>query len=875
MSPEQARGDLDSLGPASDVYALGATLYCLLTGRPPFEGDDLGAVLRRVQDGEFAPPRAIEPTVDGALEAVCLKAMARAPGDRYATPRAMAEDVERWMADEPVIAWREPWSRTLLRWLTRHRTGVTGAAAAGLAALVGLGAVAAVQAQANTELTRSKAAVQARYNLAVEAIKTFHTGVSEDFLLKEEKFKDLRDRLLKSASDFYGKLGALLVGQPDAASQQALAQANFEVAELTGRVGRIDDAIAAHRQVLVLREALASEPGAGLATKADVARSLIALGERLGERARTDESMKSYRRAEGLLAGLAQANPSATAVLAALGTCRNRLGWLLHSTGHPADALATLGRARDDLEAAAKPRRDATGEDQRELGRAYSSLGIVQAETGHPNAAMESYEKALEIRKRLVDERPDVGSFRLDLTRSYANIGILHSQRGRIAEALNSYRAMLPIQQDLVRENPAVVLFRDDLAYSHYLIGGLFLENGRYADALAPLEEARAMWEKLVDDNPMVTNLRCRLGLSWHALGKRLGQLFQTAKALAAAERALELLRAVLAENPTRIDFREFLSAAHNQLGNQLWSAGRHAEALEQFRQDLAITRKLADDNPTLTKFQNMIATAADNVAFCLSDAGQYSEAEELRRTAIATMQKLVAGDPADTRFAIQLANIRDNQGHTLQRMGQPEEALTARRAALEIRQKLADKNPDEPFFQRQVGKSLNNFGDLQTDEGHADGAIATFERARAIHEKLVDRHPGVAEYASGLGFSLSGLGRAHRRAGHSAEAAALLRRSIALWEGLPSVTPEARFGIGRNHAVLAGLVGESGAVSSRSDAPTEAREAIEALRRAFAAGHREAGTLRTSRDFDAIRKRPDFQLLLQDLAFPTDPFAH
>jgi serine/threonine protein kinase len=90
MSPEQARGDLESLGPASDVYALGATLYCLLTGRPPFEGDDLGEVLRRVQDGEFAPPRAIEPTVDGALQAVCLKAMARAPGDRYTTPKAMA-----------------------------------------------------------------------------------------------------------------------------------------------------------------------------------------------------------------------------------------------------------------------------------------------------------------------------------------------------------------------------------------------------------------------------------------------------------------------------------------------------------------------------------------------------------------------------------------------------------------------------------------------------------------------------------------------------------------------------------------------------------------------------------------------------------------
>src|SRR4051812_49325070 len=96
MSPEQARGDLDRLGPRSDVYSLGATLYCLLTGRPPFGGDDVGAVLGAVQRGESRPPRAVDPSLDPALEAVCLKAMAARPEDRYATPRALADDVERW-----------------------------------------------------------------------------------------------------------------------------------------------------------------------------------------------------------------------------------------------------------------------------------------------------------------------------------------------------------------------------------------------------------------------------------------------------------------------------------------------------------------------------------------------------------------------------------------------------------------------------------------------------------------------------------------------------------------------------------------------------------------------------------------------------------
>ena len=150
--------------------------------------------------------------------------------------------------------------------------------------------------------------------------------MSEDFLLKEEKFKELRDRLLKSASDFYGKLGALLGKETDIASRRALAQSNFELADLTGKVGRNEDALAAHRAVLAAREALAAEPGAGALAKVDVGRSLIAVAGLLEATGKTDEALASYRRSESLLAGPAGADPSARAALAA---CRSRLGWLL------------------------------------------------------------------------------------------------------------------------------------------------------------------------------------------------------------------------------------------------------------------------------------------------------------------------------------------------------------------------------------------------------------------------------------------------------------------------------------------------------------------------------------------------------------------
>ncbi len=95
MSPEQARGELDRLGPRSDVYSLGATLYCLLTGKPPVEAEGLGEVLRAVQRGDFPPPRKLDASIDKALEAICQKAIARDPDNRYGSWKALADDIER------------------------------------------------------------------------------------------------------------------------------------------------------------------------------------------------------------------------------------------------------------------------------------------------------------------------------------------------------------------------------------------------------------------------------------------------------------------------------------------------------------------------------------------------------------------------------------------------------------------------------------------------------------------------------------------------------------------------------------------------------------------------------------------------------------
>jgi eukaryotic-like serine/threonine-protein kinase len=138
MSPEQATGHLAKLGPASDVYSLGATLYCLLTGTPPFGGTDLSAIASDVCAGNFPRPRQLIATVPPALEAICLKAMAVAPESRYDSARALGEEIERWLADQPVLAFPEPLPARVLRWVRRRKQWVAAAAAVLVLTLFGL-----------------------------------------------------------------------------------------------------------------------------------------------------------------------------------------------------------------------------------------------------------------------------------------------------------------------------------------------------------------------------------------------------------------------------------------------------------------------------------------------------------------------------------------------------------------------------------------------------------------------------------------------------------------------------------------------------------------------------------------------------------------
>jgi len=239
-SPEQAAGKIDRIDARTDVYGLGATLYCLLTGEAPFRSQS-PLLMDDVKKGRFPRPRLLQRDVPPALESICLKAMAHAQDDRYQSPRDLASDVERWLADEPVVAHPDALAVRVRRWGLRHRTAVAAAAALLLTSVVGLGiGYAAVKEQRDVARKNADLASESA-RVAKDAVKKFLVDVANDFWPmvagKEQEWIGTTKEAVNAGRSL------LELFPDDAELKEKLPQSVLHLARLETMVGDLDEAI--------------------------------------------------------------------------------------------------------------------------------------------------------------------------------------------------------------------------------------------------------------------------------------------------------------------------------------------------------------------------------------------------------------------------------------------------------------------------------------------------------------------------------------------------------------------------------------------------------------------------------------------------------
>ncbi len=520
MSPEQADGRLDLLGPASDVYSLGATLFHLLTGHAPFEGPGVTDILGKVRRGEFPTPRSVHRAVPAGLEAVCLKAMSLRPGDRYASASDLARDIERWLAEEPVSAWREPPTLRASRWLRRHRPWLTAGVAAVVVALVGLAATVTVQGQANRELRaantreqRARRQAQDQFALALEAIQTFHTGASEDVLLKEPQFGALRAKLLRSALDFYRKLQATIDPDAGPAARADLASANAAVGIITAATGSKDDALTAFERARALYAELVRSVPRDARYRARLADVFEEIGDILSDTNHPAKAMWSYEQTREVRETLVRDHPGVARFEIALANTHRLIGIEQTVAVLPAEAMRSYQSALEILRPLHKKYPNLPPV-QHALGAILNNIGNLQREAREFQLAMPWYGEALEIRKRLVETYPNRSGDRVALARIHHNIGLVLSEMGQPAAAIQSHGEGLKVQTDLLREWPTVTKYRFELARGLNHFGGVLRSHGPPDEALGKYGEALSRLRDLARDHPADPRIRMELARS-------------------------------------------------------------------------------------------------------------------------------------------------------------------------------------------------------------------------------------------------------------------------------------------------------------------------------------------------------------------------
>jgi serine/threonine-protein kinase len=695
MSPEQASGHGDAVGPASDLYSLGATLYTLLTGRVPIEGEGELEVVRKVQRGEVVPPRQVKPAVPRALEAVCLKAMALRPEDRYGTALELAAEVEHWLADEPVRAYREPLPVRLRRWGRRHRPLVTGAAALLVTAVVALAVSTSVvhRQQQETkaalqEAERQRDRANTNFTLARDAVEKTITRVAQDGRLKQADFHKLRRELLASAVPFY--------------------------------------------------EEFVRQPGADAPLEADRGRAYGRLGSVRSEIGEKVQAVEAYTQMRTIFTRLTADFPGERDYRQELATSANDLGVLLTDLGKRVEAEAAFRIAGENYDrlAADFP---AVPDYRQRLGSSHSNRGNLLAGLGKPEEARAAYHAALEVQKPLAADFPAVPAYRQELATNSNNLGALLASLGQWTDAEAMYRAALEIQQPLAAEFPAVAGYRQDLARSYYNLGILLAARRRWEEAQTAHQAARGIRERLAADFPAVAGYRQDLARSHNTLGNLLARLEKRTEAETAYGAAMEIQKGLVADFPAVPVYRRDLAASFNNLGALLANLSRWEEAEAAYHAARGWQEQLAADFPAVPDYAVDLAHTYGNLGNVRQESGQPEASLDWYAKAIARLEPVLGAEPRMVRARHSLRSAHRERARAWTRLGRHAEALRDWDRALEL-----EPGPDRNDLRLQRALTLVQLGEHiraaaeAEDLAQAKGLTArNFYDAARVHARV------------------------------------------------------------------------------------------------------------------------------------------
>ena len=721
MSPEQVEGRITDLGPASDVYSLGATLYSILTDQRPVTSRSIPEMIEKVTRGEFPRPRQIAPRVPRALEAICLKAMALGPDDRYPSASDLAEDVEHWLADEPVSAYQETLPERVGRWTRRHRAWTqAGAIALVLVAVVSVVAAMVVDAaRKSEEIARGKAETLAGHNEilanderaarqeartrfadARNAVDTWLTGASYA-LQHYPGVQQIRRQLLEKAAEDFERFAEQR--SDDAALETERGRAYLRLGDVQRLLGESADAENAYRLALSLFKRLSQSNPEMDDCRLELASSHVKLGLVLADVGNQDADQE-YQVAIAELGGIAKAYPEKTRFRDSLGTALLNRAVLQVQAGARQEAEQTLresiGHFEFLLQAESGERRYHSG-----LATALNILGQILTENGFYQDALVQLDKATAGFNTLVEDEPDNPEYleSLAATRIYS-AGVLR-RLGRYNQELDAYGEAVIDYQALTKALPDVPFFMENLALTRSDHGYLLHELGDTAKARTELTEASSVFERLATDVPQIPRYHEGQAACLALLGEVLSDLGRNEEAKSHCLAAVDIyqrLADVFSEEP---QYRERLAVTTSHLGRVSHKLGDDDEALRLFQSAIEILDDLIESSPEIPGYRNELAFTWRHLGVLHWEAGDTLQAEKSLQQSLDLRQHLAA-----TWDSPEYLN---NLAKFLVECVAP--GLRNPQRAIEAARRAWDKTPQNAFYCSTLGAACCRAADWQT----------------------------------------------------------------------------------------------------------------------------------------------------------------
>jgi serine/threonine-protein kinase len=752
MAPEQASGLLRQIDQRTDVYGLGAILYEILTGTPPFDGKITTEILRQVREEPPRSPRELNPKIDPALQAICLKALSKDREQRYASATELAQDVQRHLADQPVHACPDPLTRRALRWARRHRTVMATSAGLLLTAIIALSVGTVLVSR-----ERNVAAFEA--NEARQAVDDMYTKVAENWL--EDRLDPLQKEFLQKTLAHYQTLTGQAASDPGVQLEHARA---FErMGDIQRKLGNVQDANTEYRRALaILEPSHARRPGDS-ETRRALALTQTRLGDLMLRRGQNDEASPLYRQALELQQAQANAPNATTQDRWLLGRTLKSQADLKRLKGDFTGARSTYQQAISTLQTAATSRQS---DISNELALAENAQGQLLLDLNEKKLAEDQFRGALALLGPLVAEYPTIPRFRESLATARNSLGLIEQNDGRQADCEVQYRRELAEEERLAQDFPDRPEFRREVARASMNLGNLLEGEGRMAEAQPLLRRAISLNDDLASKQPGDVQVRLDLSKSHTNLGYLLQQSGHAEEAIPELERARNVGLALVKQFPDAPRYRQQLAGALEDLALAYDAAGKPAVE-PTYLESIKISEKLVHEFPDNPNYRI-------DLAGCLRNLGAYvagahpDQAESLYNRGLEALKGAHSTEALRERFT-----ILNNLGEMRQNTGRPgaEEAL---RNALAIVQKLVARKPVLKTDLVYFAIVQNNLGDVAA-AGRTHEAEQLYAASIEGFTQLANENPKAVDLQTYLGSVYEGQAQLLEKIGQREKA----RRSI------------------------------------------------------------------------------------------------